>query len=170
MTLHRIAAILTATLSAVIPCTAQDTDSTPDIVSHITADGVNTISQPAALARLLRYSPEGAVTSQTEEQASEAEETVNAGGIEKIAGFRVQVFSDNKPAAKGEARSKGRNISAKFPEYRTYVKYTPPYWRLRVGDFRTRREADDAADELRRAFPAYASEIRVVQDRVTISQ
>ena len=87
-----------------------------------------------------------------------------------MAGFRVQVFSDNNArTAKNEARSKQRTISSRFPQYQTYVMYTSPYWRLKVGDFRTQQEANNAADELRKAFPAYSKEIRVVRDRVNIN-
>lgn len=87
-----------------------------------------------------------------------------------MAGYRVQVFSDNNTrTAKTEANSKQRIISSRFPQYQTYVMYTSPYWRLKVGDFRTQQEATAAADELRKAFPAYSKEIRVVRDRVNIS-
>ncbi|MDE5745243.1 MAG: SPOR domain-containing protein, partial [Paramuribaculum sp.] len=108
-----------------------------DIVAHITENGINTVVQPEALAKLLKKSYASSVSADT--QSSEAEEvTVSR---DRNAGYRVQVFSDNRPAAKGEARAKGNNIAERFPNYRTYVKYTSPYWRLRVGDFRTRREA-----------------------------
>jgi len=64
----------------------------------------------------------------------------------------VQVFSDNNVrTAKAEAASKQRVISARFPQYQTYVRYTSPYWRLKVGDFRTQQEANAAAEELRKA-------------------
>lgn len=80
------------------------------------------------------------------------------------------MFSDNNTrTAKTEANSKQRIISSRFPQYQTYVMYTSPYWRLKVGDFRTQQEATAAADELRKAFPAYSKEIRVVRDRVNIS-
>ncbi|MDE7238043.1 MAG: SPOR domain-containing protein [Paramuribaculum sp.] len=49
---------------------------------------------------------------------------------------------------------------------RTYVTYNSPYWRLRVGDFRTQAEAAAAAEELRQAFPRSAKEIRVVRDNI----
>ena len=51
---------------------------------------------------------------------------------------------------------------------RTYVTYTSPYWRLKVGDFRTQREAQAAVDQIRQAFPSYGKEIRVVRDRVNL--
>ncbi len=87
----------------------------------------------------------------------------------KTAGFRVQVFSDNNQrTAKNEARTKARIIGERFPELRTYVTYTSPYWRLKVGDFRTQRDAQAAADDIRQAFPSYGKEIRVVRDRVNL--
>lgn len=142
--------------------------SDKDIVSNITADGVNTIVQPEALARLLRH-VSAPVTAQKDDEDQEDSTPASTVSREKTAGYRVQVFSDNRPAAKGEARAKGRNIAERFPNMRTYVKYTSPYWRLRVGDFRTRREAEEAAEALRQAFPSYSKEIRVVQDRISVN-
>lgn len=146
---------------------------TTGIVGHITADGVNTIQQPEALARLLNNSavPHRETVQQDEETTStESNNTSATPAHTRIAGYRVQVFSDNNAStARNEARAKSRNISERFPEMRTYVSYTSPYWRLKVGDFRTKREADDAAEEIRRAFPSYAKEIRVVRDRINLT-
>ena len=134
-----------------------------DIISHITENGVNTVIQPAALNKYLKKTISATTT---ESQTDEDEASVSK---DRNAGYRVQVFSDNRPAAKGEARAKGSNIAERFPAYRTYVKYTSPYWRLRVGDFRTRREAEDAAEAIKQAFPSYSREIRVVADRINIA-
>lgn len=88
----------------------------------------------------------------------------------KTGGYRVQVFLDNNArTAKNEARARARNISEQFPNLPTYVVYSSPYWRLRVGNFRSHEEADAAASELSAAFPAYAREIRVVRDRIVVS-
>lgn len=135
------------------------------IVDHITSGNSNVINQPDKL--LKRLMPvEGAV----EEEPKEKEEVarpVNG----RMAGYRVQVFSDNNSrTAKNEARSKQRVISSRFPKYQTYVMYTSPYWRLKVGDFKTQQEANAAAEELRKAFPSYSKEIRVVRDRVNIHE
>jgi len=87
----------------------------------------------------------------------------------KMGGYRIQVFSDSNPStAKAEARARARNINARFPQFGTYVVYSSPYWRLRVGNFRTQDEANAAAHELKDAFPSYSREIRVVKDRITI--
>lgn len=163
--------ILLAMMAATFGSAAAQTEAGTDIVTHITADGTNTITQPRVLAELLGR--KAAAVSQPIGQAKDAdlEEAQPAAATHavKTAGYRVQVFSDNRPAAKGEARSKGRAISDRFPGMRTYVTYTSPYWRLKVGDFRTRREAEDAAEAIRQAFPSYSREIRVVADKISVS-
>ncbi|MCM1483097.1 MAG: SPOR domain-containing protein [Muribaculaceae bacterium] len=124
----------------------------PDIVEHITADSINIVIQDEEVAKLLEYS-----------EPQKAENKKN----DKI-GYRVQVFSDNNArTARNEARSKQRSIGSRFPNYRTYVTYTAPYWRLKVGDFRTQEEANTAAAAIKRAFPGY-TEIRVVRDRINL--
>ncbi|MCM1138488.1 MAG: SPOR domain-containing protein [Muribaculum sp.] len=133
------------------------------IVDHITAGNENTVNQPTLLTR--RLLP--VIEIEENEIKEEVQRPVNG----RLAGFRVQVFSDNNTrTAKNEARSKQRVISSRFPQYQTYVMYTSPYWRLKVGDFRTQQEANDAADELRKAFPSYSKEIRVVRDRINIAE
>lgn len=137
---------------------------TPDIVKHITEGRVNEVVMPEALYRLLLS--EETMTDDTDLSAPEAAAPVKQG---HQAGYRVQVFSDNNPrTAKNEARSKSRNISSRLPQYRTYVVYTSPYWRLKVGDFRTQAEAEAAAEELKNVFPSYSKEIRVVRDKVNL--
>ncbi|MDE6317891.1 MAG: SPOR domain-containing protein, partial [Muribaculaceae bacterium] len=82
-------------------------------------------------------------------------------------GYRVQIYSDNNArTAKNEARTKERAISGAFPELATYVIYDSPYWRLRVGDCRSRAEAEELASRIKNAFPSYRSEITVVRDRI----
>lgn len=138
-----------------------DVEPTTTIVDHITLGTKNVVTQPDQLTH--RLLP---VTDVEEEQKEEMQRPVNG----RMAGFRVQVFSDNNSrTAKNEARSKQRKISSRFPQYQTYVMYTSPYWRLKVGDFRTQQEANAAADELRKAFPAYSKEIRVVRDRINVA-
>lgn len=133
------------------------------IIDHITAGNENTVTQSDVLTR--RLLP--VIEIEEGEFKEEVQRPVNG----RLAGFRVQVFSDNNTrTAKNEARSKQRVISSRFPQYQTYVMYTSPYWRLKVGDFRTQQEANNAAEELRNAFPSYSKEIRVVRDRINIAE
>ncbi|MBD5328837.1 MAG: SPOR domain-containing protein [Bacteroides sp.] len=93
-------------------------------------------------------------------------------GINKIRGFRVQVFADGRNQNTLESRVKMRAnaISARFPKYRGQV-YTfshSPNWYCRVGNFQTQKEAAAALVELKRAFPAFAGEMRVVNSEIVV--
>lgn len=108
-----------------------------------------------------------------EELTEEADEKQDAADRPKVkgknVGYRVQVYADNNArSAKSEARQREKAISNVFPEYGTYVTYASPFWRLRVGDFKSQYDAEKAAAEIKRQFPGYAREVRVVRDRVNI--
>lgn len=65
-----------------------------------------------------------------------------------LMGYRVQVFygSDRREAFNEQARFKGL-----YPRTNTYITYKEPNYYLRVGDFRTRLEAQNFLNELRKA-------------------
>ena len=65
-------------------------------------------------------------------------------------GYRVQVFfgSDRKGAYSLQAKFKDL-----YPEFDSYITYTQPNYRVKVGDFRTRSEAEKLMSQLRPSFP-----------------
>lgn len=65
-------------------------------------------------------------------------------------GYRVQVFYglDRK-----EAFSEQAKFRSLYPQIMTYISYNEPNYRLKVGDFRTRLEAQNFLNELRGTFP-----------------
>lgn len=87
----------------------------------------------------------------------------------KMPGFRAQVFSgNNQRKSKEEALQKEQMIKEMFPDVPTYVTYTAPFWKLRIGDFRSREEAYSLMRELKEAFPSFAKEMYIVKDEVKI--
>ena len=91
---------------------------------------------------------------------------------QKLSGFRIQVFSDgsNPTTLQARAKARGNAIVAKFPKYRgqVYSFSSSPNWYTRIGNFQTQQEAVAALNELKRAFPSFASEMRVVKSPITI--
>lgn len=65
-------------------------------------------------------------------------------------GYRVQIFygSDRREVFNEQARFKGL-----YPKLNTYLIYKEPNYYVRVGDFRTRLEAQRLMSELRPNFP-----------------
>lgn len=169
---------LTAALSPIAAQTSADADEDPrqtPLLQRLSQPG-STVTVDAPEELLRRAAPaqtdsESERQNPDDEEASE-EDTEKAPArphAGKTAGYRVQVYADNNArSAKTEARQRERALSQAFPAYGTYVSYASPYWRLRVGDFRSTYEAEKAAAEIRRAFPRYAKEVRVVRDYVII--
>jgi len=73
-----------------------------------------------------------------------------SGPIVAQVGYRVQVFygSDRRQTFQEQARFKGM-----YPRLNTYITYKEPNYYLRVGDFRTRLEAQRLMNELKPVFP-----------------
>jgi hypothetical protein len=65
-------------------------------------------------------------------------------------GYRVQIFygSDRREVFNQQARFKSL-----YPKFNTYLIYKEPNYYIRVGDFRTRLEAQRLMNEIRPAFP-----------------
>ena len=123
---------------------------------------------------LFKNNEEPAANSPKKEgQGSKVQATTKTGKtVRKMQGFRIQVFNDgrNPQTLQARARARGNAIVAKFPKYRgqIYTFSSSPNWYTRVGNFETHAEASKALGELKRAFPAFAAEMRVVKSQVTI--
>lgn len=82
-----------------------------------------------------------------------------------INGFKIQVFAgNNQNASKMEAEEKQRRLRQEFPEHQALISYNSPSWRLRVGNFVTRNEAEAFLVELKKAFPSFSREMYIVDD------
>jgi len=77
----------------------------------------------------------------------------NIQGGDNATGYRVQIYFGSNRQAAYSAQSK---FNQEYPEYRTYVTYSEPNFRVHAGDFRTRLEAEklmkDILSEFSRLF------------------
>ncbi|HVI48523.1 MAG TPA: SPOR domain-containing protein [Chitinophaga sp.] len=74
---------------------------------------------------------------------------INTLAIRNQAGFRVQVISTNK---RGDANEAKARVMQLYSDYRTYLDYQAPYFKVRVGDFKSREEATELRDKLSSLF------------------
>ena len=82
-------------------------------------------------------------------------------------GYRVQVFSSNTHrTAKSEAYKIEKIITDAFPDYEVYVRYNAPFWKVRVGDFKTLHEAQELRNEIENTFPSLKNYTYTVRDQV----
>ncbi len=160
---------LIAILSVSLTAYADVNDSI--ISQSINSSGVIYVNQPQQLENRLKKGSIPTQANQQEDTQEEEADELSQQSQRKIGGYRVQVFSDNNPrTAKNEARAKAKQVSQAFRQYRAYVVFNAPYWRLRVGDFRTQEEAEAAATLIKKQFPGYSREVRVVRDRINVAK
>ncbi|WP_295128361.1 SPOR domain-containing protein [uncultured Chitinophaga sp.] len=74
---------------------------------------------------------------------------INTLAIRNQPGFRVQVITTNK---RNEANDAKARVMQLFPDYRTYIDYQAPYFKVRIGDFRSRDEATELRNKLTNQF------------------
>lgn len=87
----------------------------------------------------------------------------------KMRGFKIQAFSgNNQRTSKNEATSKQQLINQAYPEHETVVTFDSPFWRLRVGNFKSREEANEVLKQMKESFPSFGKEMYVVVDEVRI--
>lgn len=154
--------IIIVALVAVSVQAAEPNDPVMTIAEQIEASGKATVVIPAKLNERLR--PQKVGVDGDGDNATESTKVTTGG-------YRIQAFSGNNARqSQAEAQSRSSLISAAFPEYETYVSFDAPYWRLKVGDFRTYEEASAALSILKAHFPAYAREMRLVRDRIKSAQ
>ena len=148
--------LLTLTALATLATYAVEPPDSLNIVNALTEDGQISIEQPQQMLKRLEYNPEATAEAKAEERQTNSR-----------MGFRVEVFSDNNVrTAKARAAAKRTQITSRLPQYKVYVAFESPFWRVRLGDFATKASADAALAEVKRAFPSMASDLRVVRCQI----
>jgi len=133
------------------------------IISEIESSGNITVNLPPAIFKYLVGSAETNDNIDTEDQTA----TESTAKKNTHVGYRVLVFDDNNVhTAKHAAEARKRQVENRFPEFRVYVQFNSPYWRVKAGDFRTRSEADAAMAAIRAAFPSFGNQLRIVRDHI----
>ena len=80
-----------------------------------------------------------------------------------LIGYRIQIYSGNKKQPAREARLQ---FSKAFKDVKAHETYQQPYFKVRVGDFRTKLEALKFQKELTGLFP----NCFIVKDHIAIEE
>lgn len=124
-------------------------DSIPSLRPDILADMPDVeIVQDSALIRLLRAT------------------IVNNHEVVEMDGYRVQIFSSNQQqSAKAEALKLENKLKDKLSQT-VYVLYMPPFWKVRIGDFRTVDEAKEYKKAIVQEYPDLMGNTYIVRDKI----
>ena len=107
-------------------------DSIKLLVVHNSDTNVHVIANPSVLNTLQKV--------QQYEQLSRG----------TFPGYRIQVHfgSDRNGAASAKA-----DFALKYPSYSTYLTYQQPYFKVCIGDFRSKLEAVSALNKIKKDYP-----------------
>jgi len=77
--------------------------------------------------------------------------TENRDGIE---GFRIQIFSDGGTQSRQRVFQRESVFNSRYPDVKSYVTYEAPDFKLRVGNFSTRLDAQRFLNQISPYFPS----------------
>ena len=92
----------------------------------------------------------------------EINEVTTRNSRRSAAGYRILVISSNNRNKVIEVKTK---MYREFPELKAYMMYQSPFYRLKVGNFRERSEAEDYLSQIQRIYP---TGVYVVTDTIEV--
>jgi hypothetical protein len=69
-----------------------------------------------------------------------------------LTGYRIQIFFDSGSNAKNKANNERRRFMTLFSQTKAYVTFDAPNFKVRVGNFRTRLDAEKFLREIQKHF------------------
>ncbi|MGC1392037.1 MAG: SPOR domain-containing protein [Bacteroidales bacterium] len=84
-----------------------------------------------------------------------------------VEGFRIQIYNSSNRNAKEESSKVRQEFMSQFPEMVSYLIFAPPaYYKVRVGNFRSKTEAMRLYLTIARKFPN--SEVDIIPDIINL--
>lgn len=68
-------------------------------------------------------------------------------------GWRVQIFSAGGTNSKDKANLAKAEFLSKYPDTKVYIVFNAPYFKVRLGNFRTKIEALHFIEEIKKDYP-----------------
>ena len=96
----------------------------------------------------------GVKINQTEAVKDAMRKQVEDNGSRTLNGYRVRIFFDNKQTARVESEETLKRFESMYHDVVAYRTYANPYFKVTVGDFRTRSEAVKLLERIKGAFPS----------------
>jgi len=80
-----------------------------------------------------------------------------------VQGYRILVMNTNDRNKANEAKAK---IYQELPDMKVYLHWQQPYFKLKVGNFQTREEAEEYISEVKRLFN---QEVYIIRDIIEVN-
>ena len=91
---------------------------------------------------------------QSQDVAAALRKQVEANAKRPVPGYRVRIFFDNKQSARAASEETLNKFESMYHDVRAYRTYANPYFKVTVGDFRTKSEAMELLSRIKSVFPS----------------
>ena len=79
---------------------------------------------------------------------------ISSNSSRKMSGYRVRIFNDNKQNSRGASEAAMGRFKGMYPGVAAYRTYSNPFFKVTVGDFRTKSEAMRLLQQVKGSFPS----------------
>lgn len=129
-----------------------------DSIVYRPAAAVDTLMAGKDVFMIMPSKAEGAAAdvdiNQTPVVADAVRRQIEANKDRGLQGYRVRIFFDNKQTARVESEETLKRFESMYHDVVAYRTYANPYFKVTVGDFRTRSEAVRLLGRIRHEFPS----------------
>lgn len=91
---------------------------------------------------------------QSQDVANALRKQIQANSKRTMNGYRVRIFFDNKQTARAESEETIKRFESMYHDVKAYRTYANPYFKVTVGDYRTKSEAMELLSRIKREFPS----------------
>jgi hypothetical protein len=91
---------------------------------------------------------------QPQEVASALRKQVASNSKRTVSGYRVRIFFDNRQTARTESEETLKRFESIYHDVKAYRTYANPYFKVTVGDFRTKSDAMELLSNIKGTFPS----------------
>lgn len=98
--------------------------------------------------------PDGVRINQSSAVRAALDRQIEANSRKMYSGFRIRIYFDSAQDARDKSLAVLNSFKEKHPDMSGYRTYESPNFKVTVGNFRNRTEADAALETLKREFPS----------------
>ena len=164
-----ICLFVAAVMSGFNALSAQDTTAVQQVVVpegfelvdslvYRPASAVDTLLAGKNILDIMPKKDSGAVATvnvhQSDTLSASLREHITANATRTMSGYRVRIFFDNKQTARVASEETLKRFESMYHDVVAYRTYANPYFKVTVGDFRTKSEAMALLERIRYEFPS----------------
>lgn len=146
--------LILAALAAVMACTVLGAQN-PEAGEDVQTVGREVLVDSTLVGKsIFQTLPDGVNIRQSAKMKGAMEDQIEKNAQKQFSGFRIRIYFDNAQNAREKSEAVLNSFKEKHPDMTGYRSYDAPNFKVTVGNFRNRTEADAALESLKREYPS----------------